>query len=215
MIRFHAHTALPFMDLSFELEQGAFLAVCGPSGAGKTTLLRMLAGLTSPGTGRIEVDGRVWDDGGAHRPPQLRSVGMVFQDFALFPHLSVRENITFALPDKEDTKRVDWLLDRTDLGGLARRKPSRLSGGQQQRVALARALARKPRLLLLDEALVAQDTTQRVRLWEFLLEVHRAEALTTLLVTHDEMEVRRLADRVLYLENGRSVRSGKPVFDIY
>lgn len=217
MIRLHAHTTT--LDLSLELEEGCLLAVYGPSGAGKTTLLRMLAGLTSPGRkGRIEVNGEVWEEPSRniHVPPQRRQVGMVFQDYALFPHLTVRENLAVALPKGDcatpldGAARVDALLDVLDLHPLRDRKSGRLSGGQQQRVALARALARRPRLLLLDEPLSAQDGKTRARLGAYLLDIHRQEKLTTVLVSHSLPEVRRLADQVVCLENGRIASLGGP-----
>ena len=211
MIRLSAHTAT--LDLSMTLETGRLLAVHGPSGAGKTTLLRMIAGLLPPGSaGRIEVDGAVWDDPTRklHLPPQARRVGMVFQDYALFPHLTVRENLLLAQPKDADAPPVERLMEDLLLSDCANRKPARLSGGQQQRAALARALARQPRLLLLDEALSAQDAATRLRLRDYLLEIHRASGLTTLLVTHDMAEVRRMADLVLCLEGGRIVGFGEP-----
>jgi molybdate transport system ATP-binding protein len=209
MIHVDAHTAT--LDLSLDLETGSVLAIHGPSGAGKTTLLRMIAGLARPG-GRIEVDGEIWDDAARkiHRPPQGRRVGMVFQDYALFPHLTVRENIILALPKGEDSKLIGQLLEGVQMAEWADRKPARLSGGQQQRAALARALARRPRILLLDEALSAQDAATRSGLRAYLLALHRAWGLTTLLVTHDTGEVRRMADHVVCLENGRIVGQGSP-----
>ena len=218
----------PALDVSLELGAGRLLAVCGPSGAGKTTLLRMLAGLTRPRNGRIEVDGRVWDADGVHVPPQERGVGMVFQDYALFPHMTVRENLAFAAEAATSagvafggansggtasggaTSRIEDFLDVFDLRRWQDQKPAHLSGGQRQRVALARALARQPRLLLLDEPLSAQDGATRKRLGAYLKQVHRAENLTTVLVSHSAMEVRGLADDIMVLEEGRAVLKGLP-----
>ncbi|TDX01313.1 ABC transporter ATP-binding protein [Dinghuibacter silviterrae] len=207
MIRIKAHT--PILDLSLEVASRSLVVLYGPSGSGKTTLLRMVAGLARSGF-YLEVDGEVWDDPllKIHRPPQQRGIGMVFQDYALFPHLSVRENL--ALANGSDAKRIDYLIDALNLAPLADRKPARLSGGQQQRAALARALARRPRLLLLDEPLSAQDDVLRARLQGFLLDIHRTEGLTTLLVTHDRQEAARLADTVVSMADGRVTGQGAP-----
>lgn len=199
MIRFDAHTGI--LDLGFELEQGRLLAVMGPTGSGKTTLLRMLAGLTPLRNGHIEFAGSDWDK----LPPQRRDVGMVFQDFAVFPHLTVRGNLAVTGAPHD---RIERLLDDFALRECADKK--RLSGGQKQRTAVARALARGPRLLLLDEPLSAQDAAMRARIRQKLLDYHRAEKLTTVLVTHDTGDARLLADRALWLEDGRITRSGTP-----
>jgi molybdate transport system ATP-binding protein len=143
-------------------------------------------------------------------PPQERSVGMVFQNFGLFPHMTVRENLAFAIPKGEDPKQIDTLLEQIDLIALQHQKPARLSGGQRQRVALARALARQPRLLLLDEPFSAQDAALRRRLQAYLLQVHRERRLTTVLVTHHLPDVLRLADEALILDEGRAMHQGSP-----
>lgn len=223
MIRFSAHTTVPFIDLSFTLERGSFLAVYGPTGAGKTTLLRMLAGLASPGKGKIIVGGETWYDPiqKLNRPPQERSIGMVFQDFALFPHLTALENIAFAMPKGEDSKRVHELLVELEIIEWAERKPAQLSGGQKQRVALARALARSPRILLLDEAFAAQDSESRKRLQTYLRQEHQKKSLTTIMVSHDLPEVLHLADKVICIEGGRIAEQGDPMavlgrkYDVY
>lgn len=190
---------------------GSFVTLFGPSGAGKTTILRMLAGLVQPEGGRIVVDGVTWFDGrrGVNLPPQQRAIGFVFQDYALFPNLSVRENIAYAV-DRNETRWVDELLELTGLGQLRDRMPQTLSGGQKQRVALARAIARKPKLLLLDEPLSALDMALRTQLQHELAVLHRRFGLTTVMVTHELGEVFKLSDRVLQLENGRIVQSGTP-----
>jgi molybdate transport system ATP-binding protein len=218
MIRFSAHKPMQTargkqtLDISFELEPGRLLALYGPSGTGKTTLLRMLAGLTDPGKGHIEAYGETWYDSKRkiNLPPQARSVGMVFQDFALFPHLTVRENLKFALQKGDDGRIVDELLDQMELGQLQRRKPAALSGGQRQRVALARAIVRAPRLLLLDEPLSALDTEMRLRLQAWLRKTHRERGLTTILVSHHLPEVLQLADQVISIDNGIIQKKGKP-----
>nr|WP_221307484.1 ATP-binding cassette domain-containing protein [Rhabdobacter roseus] len=208
------------LKVDFRVRAGQIVALTGPSGAGKTTLLRLLAGLVRPQVGIIKVGNETWLDTEKkiQVPPQQRRVGFVFQDYALFPHLTVRQNLTFALEKGQNPAVVDELLSQTELGQLAHRKPAQLSGGQQQRVALARALVRQlaepsvagPRVLLLDEPLSALDRDMRLRLQELLLQWHRRYQLTIILVTHDLAELFRLADHVLVLEEGKLVREGSP-----
>ncbi len=200
------------LDLDIGIGAGELVTFFGPSGAGKTTALRILAGLTRADEGVVKVDGRLWFDSarGYCLPPQERGVGFVFQDYALFPNMTVQENLRYALQDRGDLELVDELMDIMGLSGLADRRPSGLSGGQQQRVALARALARRPRLLLLDEPLSALDAALRQKLQDDLLIVHRRFGVTTVLVSHDLSEVFRLSQRVFVLEQGRLVRSGAP-----
>jgi len=200
------------LNLEFDVETGQFLTLFGPSGAGKTTCLRCIAGLTEPDRGRIVVGGEVWFDRnrGINVPPQKRRVGFVFQDYALFPNLSVRENLRIALSDSKDEPYVNELLDLMGIKELERRLPSTLSGGQQQRVALARALARRPRLLLLDEPLSALDGETRLRLQNEILGIHRHLHMTTLMVSHDFGEVYRLSDQVIVIEGGRTAARGRP-----
>ena len=202
------------LDVQMHLESHVFATLFGPSGAGKTTVLRMLAGLTEPNHGRIVVDGVVWfDDGAAGKkinlPAQQRSIGYVFQDYALFPNLTVRGNVAYAV-SKAQSAWVDSLLNMTALSELHDRLPETLSGGQKQRVALARALARKPKLLLLDEPLSALDGAMRSQLQDELLRLHQECGLTTLLVSHDVGEVFKLSQHVMQLESGKLVRSGSP-----
>lgn len=222
MIRFEAHTSLftaagrqPF-DVSFTLEQGKLLTVYGSSGAGKTTLLRMLAGLTTPQSGCIEVNGEIWfnEKRKINRPPQKRSVGMVFQDFALFPHLTVRGNLETALGRGENKKMVDELIALMELQQLQHQRPGILSGGQKQRVALARAMVRRPALLLLDEPLSALDDAMRLRLQDHIADAHHKLGLTTILVSHYIPEIIRLSDEMIHLEQGQLVSSGQPL-DIF
>jgi molybdate transport system ATP-binding protein len=192
-------------------KSGDFVALVGPSGAGKTTLLRMLAGLTNPDQGRLVVDGEVWFDSSQkiNIAPQHRSVGFVFQDYALFPNLSVRQNVGYAL-GKADNAWLDELLSLTGLDQLGNRAPVTLSGGQKQRVALARAIARKPKLLLLDEPLSALHVELRIQLQDELARLQHRFGWTTLMVSHDIGEVFKLAHQVLQIEQGKVVREGTP-----
>jgi molybdate transport system ATP-binding protein len=200
------------LSVDFRVRPGEILALMGPSGSGKTTLLRLLAGLERPDSGRIVGPDGIWVDTevGAWRRPQYRPVGMVFQDYALFPNMNVRENLAYALPRGEPAAWLDELLDVMELGALAQAQPHRLSGGQQQRVALARALVRHPRLLLLDEPLSALDTQLRRRLQNYLLEVHRRYQLTIILVSHDLNEVYKIAHRALQLDSGQLRETALP-----
>jgi molybdate transport system ATP-binding protein len=193
-----------------ELELGVrreTLALAGPSGAGKTSVLRAIAGLLTPDRGRIECDGEVWFDHEQKRnlAPEERSVGLVFQEFALFPHLTVEQNVAYA-----GRKDVHELIARLGLGSLAHARPSDLSGGERQRVALARALARRPRVLLLDEPLAALDAQTRLHVRAELRERLHELRLPTVVVTHDYADAAALADRVAVMVAGRVVQVGAP-----
>ncbi len=192
------------LQVSGSFEKGKFISLYGSSGAGKTSVLRMLAGFMRPDDGFIKMDDTVWFDArkAVHIEPQQRKIGFVFQDYALFPNMNVRENIAFALGKKEPSGIINELLELTGLNMLALRKMNTLSGGQKQRVALARAIATRPALLLLDEPLSAIDNTMRVQLQTTLLEVHRRYNLTTILVSHDMEEIIRLSGIVIHLEHG-------------
>jgi molybdate transport system ATP-binding protein len=200
------------LDISFQLEPGKLVTLYGPSGAGKTTVLRMLSGLTDPDSGFIEMNSETWFDADRklNVPARKRSVGLVFQDFALFPHLTVRGQLEFALQKGQNPSIVGELLDFMELRNLQDIHPSRLSGGQQQRVALARAITRRPRLLLLDEPLSALDDDMRFRLQDYILRAHRHFGLTTILVSHYLPEIFRLSDEVICIENGVVIRTGSP-----
>ena len=210
--RLHSADGEIDLDVDVALAEGEFVTLFGQSGAGKTTLLRMLAGLTVPDRGHIAVGGEVWFDSEQHidLPPQRREIGLVFQDYALFPNMTVRQNLAFALADKKQGIRVDELIDMMQLGALQQRLPVTLSGGQKQRVALARALVRRPKLLLLDEPFSALDAETRIRLQDEILRLHRNFGLTTLIVSHDLGEVYKLSDRVLLIERGSISRNGLP-----
>ena len=194
---------------------GEITALIGPSGSGKTSILRAIAGLARPARGRILCAGRVWLDTvrGLALSPQARRVGLVFQDYALFPHLDARGNVLQALghlPRRQRRARAEVLLARMRLAGLERRLPGELSGGQRQRVALARALAREPAALLLDEPFSAVDPLTRRQLQEELARLHRRLPVPLLLVTHDLSEASLLADRLVVLHHGQTRQSGSP-----
>lgn len=199
------------LELQTSFGTGSFVTLFGPSGAGKTTVLRMLAGLTQPDSGKIVVGGVTWFDAATKidLAPQQRSIGFVFQDYALFPNLSIRHNVAYGAI-RGDAAWVEELLELTGLTALQNRLPGALSGGQKQRVALARALARKPTLLLLDEPLSALDADWRSQLQNDLALLHQRFGLTTILVSHDVGEVFKLSQRVLRLEQGRITQSGTP-----
>lgn len=216
-LTFHVRTALngaagPFeLDIESSVERGSFVAIVGSSGAGKTTLLRLLAGLSPLATGYVSMGPDVWCDtqAGTLLPTYRRSIGFVFQDYALFPNMSVRGNVEYAMR-LHDPDEIERLLRLVDLEALASAYPARLSGGQKQRLALIRALARKPSLLMLDEPLSALDPLLRRQLQDELKRLHQAFGTTTLLISHDIPEILRLADRVIRLEHGKVVFDGGP-----
>jgi molybdate transport system ATP-binding protein len=195
------------LEVDLQLHPGELLALTGPSGSGKTTVLRILAGLENRAKGQLIFQEEVWQDSSKRifLPPQQRSIGVVFQDYALFPNMNVTQNLRFALPKAADGALIEELLEVMDLLDLRNALPFELSGGQQQRVALARALVRRPKLLLLDEPLSALDTRMREHLQTYILELHQRYALTTLLISHHPEEIQRLADRVLMMEKGKIV----------
>jgi putrescine transport system ATP-binding protein len=201
--------------LSLDIYQSEFFALLGPSGCGKTTLLRMLAGFERPDTGRVVLDG---GDIGT-TPPHRRPVNMMFQNYALFPHLSVAGNIGFGLrqegrPRAEIAARVEELLALVKLEGLAGRRPDQLSGGQRQRVALARSLAKRPKVLLLDEPMAALDRKLREETQFELMELQARLGLTFVIVTHDQQEAMTLAHRMAVMNRGRIAQVGTPA-EIY
>ncbi len=210
----HLHTSEgdQLLEVALSVPKGTLLALYGKSGVGKTTILRMLAGLTLPDAGFIRVQGQCWFDAvqRTHLSPQKRMVGVLFQDYALFPNMTVRQNLEYALPNPKDKSWVTELLQLTGLTELASRLPTTLSGGQQQRVALSRALARKPDLLLLDEPFSSVDTPTRTRLQAEIVRLHKHFGLTTVLVSHDAEEIRTMADYVVELNQGRIIGQGTP-----
>ncbi|WP_209977120.1 sulfate/molybdate ABC transporter ATP-binding protein [Paenibacillus eucommiae] len=202
-------------DVSFEIEKGKLIGFLGPSGGGKTTILRMLAGLEQPDSGDIFFHGKKVND----LTPQDRHIGFVFQNYALFRHMTVYENIAFGLKVKKKSKqeiknRVSELLELTGLKGLDNRLPNQLSGGQRQRVAFARALAPEPQLLLLDEPFAAIDAKVRKELRSWLREMINRVGITTIFVTHDQEEAVEVADEIMIINQGRLEQKGSP-FNIY
>ena len=195
-------------DASLCVARGEVVALLGPSGCGKTTLLRLIAGFERPDSGAVNVDGRPVAAPGIWVAPEARRVGMVFQDYALFPHLTVARNVGFGLPRGERGSRVPELLGIVGLSGLERRYPHELSGGQQQRVALARALAPSPELILLDEPWSNVDPFLRETLRTEVAEIIRPLGVTVLLVTHDREEAFSLADRIALMRDGSIVQAG-------
>ena len=200
------------LQLQFAMPLHAIWAIMGPSGAGKTSVLKMLAGLMKPDEGYIYVDGQCWFDSQKRqwRKPQQRSIGFVFQDYALFPNMTVRRNLEYALPSSVPPDLIDEVLELMHMEKLQSQKPQKLSGGQQQRVALARAIIRQPQLLLLDEPFAALDRSMREKLQQDLLVLHQRFNTSILLVSHDAMEVTRMAEHVLELQHGQVVRETQP-----
>ena len=194
---------------SLEVGKGEFVALLGPSGCGKTTLLRLIAGFEVPDDGTVRLGEQVVA-GGAWIPPERRHVGMVFQDYALFPHLSVARNVGYGLPRRGRDRRVGEALDLVGLAGHGDRFPHELSGGQQQRVALARALAPEPSVVLLDEPWSNIDPVLRGSMRDELAAILRATGVTVLLVTHEQEEAFSLADRVALMRDGSIVQTGPP-----
>lgn len=200
------------LDVSFEIPHKKITALFGPSGAGKTSTLRIIAGLEMADDGIIKYGEEIW----FHKierinlPPQQRSIGLLFQDYALFPHMTVEKNVAYGMKGKEKLKEIQELISLAGLSGYEHYYPGQLSGGQKQRIALIRALARKPEILLLDEPLSALDLETRLRLQEDLKRIIQQFHTTALFVTHDVSEVYKIADHVVVLESGRVVKQGTP-----
>jgi iron(III) transport system ATP-binding protein len=189
-----------FEKVSFSMKKGEIVGIIGPSGKGKSTLLRLIAGLETPLEGKIAISGRIVVDSRTFVPPEERKIGMVFQDYALFPHLTVAQNIEFGLHRLSKTQRkarLNEMIDLVKLTGLETRYPHELSGGQQQRVALARALAPKPSILLMDEPFSNLDTELRSAIRGELLDILKKAEMTCLLVTHDQQDVEAICDRTV------------------
>ena len=201
------------MQFEMRVIKGEFVTIIGESGEGKTSLLRMVAGLLNPDIGQIKVNKELWfcTSYPTNLSPQKRRVGFVFQDYALFPNMTVKENLLFATVHESDEVIIDEVLETMELQDLQNRKPNTLSGGQQQRVALARALVQKPEILLLDEPLSALDYTMRNKLQNYLLKAHKKFNLTTIMVSHDISQTIKMSDRVFVLKNGIIHKQGTPL----
>ena len=212
MIQIDIHKSLHgsngVMDLSvnLEIDDGDFIALTGVSGSGKTTLLRILAGLESS-NGLIKIGDEIWQDGDFRLPPQKRGIGFVFQDYALFDNMSIKQNLLFVHKDK---KLANHLLNITELSQLSDRLPHTLSGGQKQRVSLCRAMMNRPQILLMDEPLSALDPMMRMKLQSEILTLHKEFGTTTIMVSHDPSEIYRLASRVVVLHLGKIINDGTP-----
>lgn len=205
-------------DVSVEIRDGEFLAILGPSGCGKTTLLRTIAGFVQPTAGRVEVDGTVFSTADYQLPVEQRGLGMVFQSFALWPHMTVRQNIAYPLKSarnrqisaQQRKEAVDAAMVSTGLESMADRLPGELSGGQRQRVALARAIVERPRLLLMDEPLSALDAELKISMRKEIQDIHRMTGASIVYVTHDQSEALAMADRIMIMRQGRIEQIGTP-----
>ena len=200
------------LDIQLEIEKGKLVTLYGKSGAGKTSLLKIIAGLLSVEKGIINVENSTWlnTNRSINLSPQKRNIGFVFQEYALFPNMTVKENLLFALARNQNKKSINNLIEIIDLGDLQYRKPETLSGGQKQRVALARALVKKPQVLMLDEPLSALDHEMRQKLQEYVLQVHREFNLTTILISHDISEIIKMSDYLFELDHGKIINQGIP-----
>jgi molybdate transport system ATP-binding protein len=200
------------LKLDLTIQKGEFISLYGPSGSGKTTFLRILAGLEKADSGTMRVNDRLWFDGDKNifLKANHRNVGLVFQDYALFPNMTVRENINYGLGKDVDQAFVEDVIELMDISKMLERKPLTLSGGQSQRVALARTLVTRPAILLLDEPLAALDPEMRLRIQDYLRSAHERYQLTTIMVSHDIGEIFKLSDRVIKLDNGQIIQTGKP-----
>lgn len=193
-----------YLDIQAQIQEGKFVGLAGVSGAGKTTILKVIAGLIKPDTGKITFRKAIWNDTQQkiHLSPQKRKIAFVFQDYALFPNMTVKQQLQFA--QKKNSKvQLKELIDKMELGDLQKQKPHKLSGGQKQRVALARALVSEPQILLLDEPFSALDSEIREKLKSYISQIHQDYQLTTILVSHNEQDLEELSDEILILEKGK------------
>ncbi|MFM1653295.1 ABC transporter ATP-binding protein [Brevibacillus sp. B_LB10_24] len=215
--RFGQVTALHHVDLA--IKRGEFIALLGPSGCGKTTLLRLIAGFESPSAGEIWLNGELVANAESRKPPEERRIGMVFQSFALWPHMTVYENVAFPLKHQSNIapaykqnpeKRVKEILEMVGLGGFEQRYPNQLSGGQRQRVSLARAVVFHPSVLLMDEPLSSLDAELRIQMRKEIQEIHRELRTSIVYVTHDQSEALAMADRIVVMKEGNIEQVGTP-----
>ncbi len=209
MIHFHCQKSFDGfkLDLEFKINNGEFVALYGKSGSGKSTILRLLAGFDKPDSGVISSDGVIYYNKDIFLPPQKRNIGYLFQDYALFPNMSVIQNLLFA---KNDIKFATELLELAELLEFKNAYPHTLSGGQKQRTALARALMRRPKILLLDEPLSALDAKLRIKLQDYLSQIHKKYNMSIILVSHDKHEIYRLSNHIYEIDNGKIIQSGTP-----
>lgn len=209
-LNFSSSTA--FLEVDQKILKQEFLVLYGKSGSGKTSFLKILAGLMDPDEGKIISEGKSWFDKNQNIKvsPQKRNIGFVFQDYALFPNMSVKQNVEFA-QDKKDLSFLDDIFEVCGIKGLLNRKPDTLSGGQKQRTALARAIVKKPSILILDEPLSALDQETRLSLQDELVRIHKKYELTTIMVSHDLAEIAKLGHRVLVLDEGKIKEEGDPI----
>ena len=200
------------LDVSFTIEKEKLVTLYGKSGAGKTSILKMIAGIFLPDNGYIKVEDEEWynKQKRINLKPQKRNLGYLFQEYSLFPNMTVGENLKFALKKGQDKNIVNDLIEIVNLGDLQFRKPDTLSGGQKQRVALARALVQKPKILLLDEPLSALDQEMRIKLQQYIIQVHREFKLTTILISHDISEIIKMSDCLIEIEEGKIKSKGLP-----
>ena len=203
-------------DVSLRVLPGQVTCLLGPSGCGKSTTLRLIAGVDTPDDGRVSVDGKVFFDATHNVPPEQRHVGLMFQDFALFPHLSVADNVAFGLSGSasEKARRVHDMLERVHLGDFGKAYPHELSGGEQQRVALARAIAPAPRVMLMDEPFSGLDNRLRDGIRDETLDILKEMGTAVVLVTHEPEEAMRMADEIALMRGGRIVQQGAP-YNVY